>query len=222
MSETPMVPQRRQPRSMLDLARNALNARMSKDDLRLVLENVVTYASELERQRNAFRDQRNNVFAKNEHLLAEVQESDQARLLAENETRTVKREFAEAAATVARLVQERGDRMKVENALRDEVEDLRARVAELLAERHSTNESLSDAAETLRVQRDRIAALEGQLAGRDRPVDEDPIAYTLTPEAEASAGRLSQMLAPAVEGEHYASVHHGYRLGRDLPQTGGA
>jgi hypothetical protein len=40
------------PRTMLDLARNALSARMAKDDLRLVLENVVTYAASLEDQRD--------------------------------------------------------------------------------------------------------------------------------------------------------------------------
>ncbi|MFD9047624.1 hypothetical protein [Streptomyces zaomyceticus] len=39
---------------------------------------------------------------------------------------------------------------------------MRAQVAELRAERHSTNESLSDAAEALRVQRDRIAELEAE------------------------------------------------------------
>ncbi|MGW0837087.1 hypothetical protein [Streptomyces prunicolor] len=36
------------PRTMLDHGREALNARMSKDDLRLVLENVITYAASLE------------------------------------------------------------------------------------------------------------------------------------------------------------------------------
>ncbi|NUS86357.1 MAG: hypothetical protein HOY75_27450 [Streptomyces sp.] len=41
-----------------------------------------------------------------------------------------------------------------------EIERLKARVAELEAERHSTNESLSEAAEQLRVDRDRIAELE--------------------------------------------------------------
>ena len=39
---------------------------------------------------------------------------------------------------------------------------LRAQVAQLLVERHSTNEALSDAAEALRVQRDRIAELEAE------------------------------------------------------------
>lgn len=41
-----------------------------------------------------------------------------------------------------------------------ELERLQARIAELRAERHSTNEALSEAAEQLRVQRDRIAELE--------------------------------------------------------------
>ncbi|WP_329424055.1 hypothetical protein [Streptomyces sp. NBC_01268] len=45
-----------------------------------------------------------------------------------------------------------------------EVNRLLARVSELEAERHSTNEALSDAAEALRVQRDRIAELEGAAA----------------------------------------------------------
>ena len=44
---------------------------------------------------------------------------------------------------------------------------LRAQVAALLDERHSTNESVSEAAEALRVQRDRIAELETGLAWRD-------------------------------------------------------
>jgi len=44
-----------------------------------------------------------------------------------------------------------------------EVARLRARIAELEAERHSTNEALSDAAVQLRVQRDRIAELEAAL-----------------------------------------------------------
>jgi hypothetical protein len=49
------------------------------------------------------------------------------------ESAKLRQDYVEAAATVARLVQERGERMKVENALRDEAEELRARVAELEA-----------------------------------------------------------------------------------------
>ncbi|MFD8806256.1 hypothetical protein [Streptomyces sp. NPDC059597] len=46
---------------------------------------------------------------------------------------------------------------------RKRAETAEARLAELEAERHSTNEALSDAAEALREQRDRIAELEAQL-----------------------------------------------------------
>ncbi|MCZ0207938.1 hypothetical protein OZK63_21230 [Streptomyces sp. UMAF16] len=76
------------------------------------------------------------------------------------------------------------------------VDWLLARVAELESERHTTNASLSEAAEALRANRDRIKELEQLLASKDRPVDEDPIAYALTPKAEASADRLARLLAP--------------------------
>ncbi|MFE5591499.1 hypothetical protein [Streptomyces sp. NPDC056549] len=50
------------------------------------------------------------------------------------------------------------DEVRVEDAA--EIAALRAQVAELLVERHSTNTALSDAAESLRAQRDRISELE--------------------------------------------------------------
>ncbi|NUS78439.1 MAG: hypothetical protein HOV70_19880 [Streptomyces sp.] len=64
---------------------------------------------------------------------------------------------------------------------------LRARVAELETERHVTNEALSEAAEALRSDRDRIAKLEQQVGAKDHPADEGPIAYALTDKAEATA-----------------------------------
>lgn len=56
------------------------------------------------------------------------------------------------------------DRMLARRAARMPlvVEGLRARVAELEAERHTTNEALSQAAETLRANRDRIAEHDAQ------------------------------------------------------------
>lgn len=60
---------------------------------------------------------------------------DSAQLLQSPETAAeherVRTKYLEAADTVARLVLQRGERAKVENALRDEVEQLQARVAEL-------------------------------------------------------------------------------------------
>jgi hypothetical protein len=76
----------------------------------------------LKTERDAFRGQRKTVFATNEQLLARVEESGQARLRAENEARTTKRE----------------------------ADALRTRVAELEAERHTTNEALDDAVQALR------------------------------------------------------------------------
>lgn len=73
------------------------------------------------------------------------------------ESAKLRQDYAEAVATVARLVQERGERMKVENAVRDESEELRARLAEL----------------------------EERLAEYERPADEDPIRYALTEQADA-------------------------------------
>ncbi len=110
------------------------------------------------------------------------------------------------------------------------LEQARARVAELEAERHSTNEALSDAAEQLRVDRDRIAALEAELAEYEQPADEEPIASVLTEKAEEPADKPTRTFMPVaslrevLDGEHYQSVHHDYRpgLSRDLPETGGA
>ncbi|TGB06519.1 hypothetical protein [Streptomyces sp. MZ04] len=52
----------------------------------------------LRKERDAFRDQRNAVFATNEQLLAQVEEAGQARIRAENEARTAKREAAVPSA----------------------------------------------------------------------------------------------------------------------------
>ncbi|MFF8409034.1 hypothetical protein [Streptomyces omiyaensis] len=52
------------------------------------------------------------------------------------------------------------DELRVQDAA--EIASLRAQVAELLVERHSTNEALDDAVQALRVQRDRIAELEAE------------------------------------------------------------
>jgi hypothetical protein len=89
-----------------------------------------------------------------------------------------------------------------------ELEQLRARVAELEAERHSTNEALDDVVQELRAR---------QAAPAPAPVVEEDV----TPQVQ----KLRNLLAgqrTALEGEHYPSVHHRYRLGRDLPPIGGA
>ncbi|MFJ7998973.1 hypothetical protein ACIQ7D_17755 [Streptomyces sp. NPDC096310] len=69
-------------------------------------EIALTLAAEVERleaDRDAFRDQRNGVFATTEQLHARVDEKDQARLQAENETRTLTREAERLKARIAEL-----------------------------------------------------------------------------------------------------------------------
>lgn len=80
-----------------------------------------------------------------------------------------------------------------------ELAKLRARVAELEAERHSTNEALDDAVRELRARRE--------------DVKPDGITQRIAP-----TQALRELV---VDGEHYALVHHNYRTGRDLPETGG-
>lgn len=118
-----------------------------------------------------------------------------------------------------------------------ELEQLRARVAELEAERHSMNEALSDAAESLRANRDRIADLEALTPAAVQTCRVCGAGYTygqpcstcefnarMAAEADGITRRIAptQTLREPVEGEHYALVHHDYLVSRDLPETGGA
>ncbi|MET7458478.1 hypothetical protein ACWEPZ_37660 [Streptomyces sp. NPDC004288] len=123
-----------------------------------VARKLLAEVEHLRKEGDAFRDQRNDVFATNERLHVEVQESDRARLLAENETRTLRRE---ADALRARVDE-------VERAYTFDTAELKQRIAELEAERHSTNEALSDAAEALRENQHRIAELERPAVERHR------------------------------------------------------
>ncbi|MET8826021.1 hypothetical protein ABZX40_13190 [Streptomyces sp. NPDC004610] len=116
------------------------------------------------------------------------------------------------------------------------VTKLRAEVAALREERHVTNEALSAAAEALRADRDRIAELEALLLGTPQTCRMCGAGYTygqpcstcafnwrMAAETDAvrSASRLSALLAPSVEDPHDSPLHHPYRVGRDLPETGG-
>jgi chromosome segregation ATPase len=108
-----------------------------------------------------------------------------------------------------------------------ELDALRARVAELEAERHITNEALSEAAEALRANRDRIAGLEQRIEAEslsflERAARETSPArrqaWRMLAAAEASAQNLKALL----EDPHDSPLHHDYRLGRDLPEVGSA
>ena len=178
-------------RTMLDHAREALNARMLKDDLRLVLENVITYAAERQ--------------AENEQLRAEV---DQAHdnLIGANLS------LYEEEQETARL------RLALESARRGR-RGLRAQVAALLEERHRTNEWADDAAKALRADRDRIAELEARLAEFERPADEDPIALSLTTKADVFVPRTERERWAAIADALNAAHAAGMPVGIDLDGT---
>ncbi|HCA85499.1 MAG TPA: hypothetical protein DEQ61_08400 [Streptomyces sp.] len=76
------------------------------------VEETATLLAELDRtraERDAWRDQRNQVFQTNERLLEETGQEQVARLLAENEARTVTRERNELRARVAELDRTRAE-----------------------------------------------------------------------------------------------------------------
>jgi hypothetical protein len=145
-------------------------------------------------------------------------------------------------------------------AVRRDRSRLRARVAELEAERHSTNEALDDAVQALRAKEQSGSSYASALPWAALMDDEDLAefldeladaattnvdAVTRLAEveracstwrliAEAQHGhntapgpdRMTATFAPVAslrepEGEHYATVHHAYKLGHDLPETGG-
>ncbi|MFE2712322.1 hypothetical protein ACFXKI_10095 [Streptomyces mirabilis] len=84
------------------------------------------------------------------------------------------------------------------------VEWLVNRVAELELERHSTNEALDDAVQALRAKQDEPAK---------------------GPTPDESASRWTAFFAPVAslrEDPHDSPLHHAYRVGHDLPETGGA
>lgn len=111
---------------------------------------------------------------------------------------------------------------------------LKARVAELEAERHSTNEALDDAVQQRRADQEAFEAVRALCDAADYAGIVSGGWFTV--EAIRKALRLAAPGPDAVtkafspvaslrepDGEHYPHVHHDYRKGRDLdlPQTGG-
>lgn len=120
--------------------------------------------------------------------------------------------------------------------LLDEAVRLRARVAELEAERHTTNEALSDAAEQLRRDRDRIAELETDLrtvvANRDREIvawlgkksrEYGTSNREARDKAEAVWRMADKLRRGAVRQPHedgYVSpLHQDHKISHDLPEV---
>ncbi|MEU4947665.1 hypothetical protein [Streptomyces lavendulae] len=123
--------------------------------------------------------------------------------------------------------------------LLDEVSRLRARVAELEAERHATNEVLSDAAEQLRADRDRIAELETLTPATFQTCRTCGAGYEYGHPCSTCQFKALMAVEAAVrpcgcparfdrhawgcpttpvEDPHDSPLHHTYRVGRDFPR----
>jgi hypothetical protein len=118
--------------------------------------------------------------------------------------------IGETCRGTADLEQDRADAAFVA-AARSDVPALVAEIRRLWDERRSTNEALDDAVQELRA--------------RHEDVEPDAIPQRIAPPQVLGplTGWVAETFSPKpAEGEHYASTHHEYRLGHDLPETGGA
>ncbi|MDX3587302.1 hypothetical protein [Streptomyces europaeiscabiei] len=138
--------------------------------------------------------------------------------------------IGETCRGTSELGQDRADAAFVAAARSDvpelvaEVRRQAARIAELEAERHSTNEALSDAAVRMRADRDRIAELEALTPARVQTCRVCGAGYTYGEPCSSCEFRkrmAAELQARRLDGEHEAAVHHAYRVGRDLPEPGG-
>ncbi|MFG2978821.1 hypothetical protein ACGFYY_38270 [Streptomyces sp. NPDC048331] len=126
---------------------------------------------------------------------------------------------------------------------RKRVAELLARVAELEAERHATNEALSDAAVQLRADRNRFAELEAErtrpapMLYRDRfgdtwQADGNSLTLAATEAGGPTTGRpwvepaadVARDFGPLVpvrspEDPYVSPLHHDYRVSHDLPEV---
>lgn len=103
--------------------------------------------------------------------------------------------------------------------------DLLAEVDRLRDERHETNEALSDAAEALRANAARIAELEALTPAAIQTCRVCGAGYSYGEPCQSCQFRArmaAELQARGLEDPHDSPLHHTYRVGHDLPETGGA
>jgi len=162
----PTAPQGQQARTILDRARDALGARMTRDDLRHVLGNVIAYTAELEAR------------------LAEHEQSPLAwaRLL---DAKSLDN-FLTALSMAADTDPQDGALAQVEEMIRS----FRAALP------HGAQERRARTLHDHIVARDaEIERLRARLAEYERPADEDPIAYALTDQADGITRQIAPVQA---------------------------
>ena len=103
------------------------------------------------------------------------------------------------------------------------VAKFRARVAELEAERHSTNEALDDAVQELRARQSCPCPPADQPGPHQVGCFFDGV--PVSPPSERPVNELTAKFMPVAayrEDPHDSPLHHDYRVGHDLPELGGA
>lgn len=98
-------------------------------------------------------------------------------------------------------------------------------VDRLRVERHSTNESLDDAAKALRAARDRIAELEALTPAAIQTCRVCGAGYSYGQSCSTCVFRAqmaAELQVRGLEGEHYSATHHSYTVSHDRPELGGA
>lgn len=144
-------------------------------------------------------------------------------------------QLLQSPETVAEVERLRARVDEVERAYTFDTAELKRRIAELEAERHVTNEALSDAAVQLRANADRIAELEALKPAPIQTCRKCGAGYTygepcstcafkarMAAEVDGITVRIAPTQALSLEDPHDSPLAHTYLLGRDLPETGGA
>lgn len=125
---------------------------------------------------------------------------------------------------VADAVRELGALPVPVGSVPSELEQLRARVAELEAERHVTNEALSDVAVRMRADRDRIAELEALTPAAIQTCRVCGAGYSYGNPCSSCLFRAemaAELKARGLEDPHDSPLYHAYKTPRDLPELGG-
>jgi hypothetical protein len=186
---------KQKPRTILDRGRDALRARMAKDDLRLVLENVITYAAHLETR------------------IAELEAE-----------RHVTNEALDDAVRELRL-RETGPALPWAHAMSDH--DLHGFLDDLVSAamgRWRSEPEVPDREVLADIEK---VCAEWRTPGLGLRLDGSEFDGAVVRLAPSRAVPDAAPLFPPVaslrepDGEFHSALHHAYRLGHDLPETGG-
>jgi hypothetical protein len=114
-------------------------------------------------------------------------------------------------------------RMLMTPEIAAELEQIRVRVGELEAQREALVERLRAGQQWKRGRNPELVSQNFVSQSELRSIFGIPLAAPWD-DAEASADEVTRLLAPvqALREEQYESLHHSYRVGRDLPEMGGA